>query len=210
MAVICPTVTAFDPHEYRAQVELLKPFAKRIHIDLMDGEFAPTVSPPPSQVWWPDGITADIHLMFQRPAEQLEQLIALKPSLVVIQFEADVDHADFAVRLHEAGIKAGLGLMQPTTVEAAKAALANFDHVMIFSGNLGHHGGSTADLGLLDKVRQVKELYPDIEVAWDGGISDQNAKQLVDGGVQVLNTGGFIHKADNPAAAYKTLASLVA
>jgi ribulose-phosphate 3-epimerase len=208
MAVICPTVTAYDQHQYRAHMELIEPFAKRIHIDLMDGEFAPTVSPPPDQVWWPDGITADIHIMFQRPAEQLEQLIALKPHLVVIQFEADVDHVTFAAGLHEAGIKAGLGLLQATTVKAAAATLGSFDHVMIFSGNLGHHG-SVADLGLLDKIRQVRELYPDIEVAWDGGINDQNAKQLVKGGADVLNVGSFIHKAEDPSAAYAKLEAVI-
>ena len=208
MAVICPTVTAYDQHQYRAQMELIEPFAKRIHIDLMDGEFAPTVSPPPDQVWWPDGITADIHVMFQRPAEQLEQLISLKPSLVVIQFEADVDHVAFAAKLHEAGIKAGLGLLQATYVVEAEQVLGSFDHVMIFSANLGHHGG-VADLSLLDKVRQVRELYPDIEVAWDGGINNQNAKQLVEAGVDVLNVGSFIHKAEDPQAAYAKLESVI-
>ncbi len=54
MAVICPTVTAYDPHEYREQMERVEPFAKRIHIDLMDGHFAPTKSPGLKHVWWPD------------------------------------------------------------------------------------------------------------------------------------------------------------
>lgn len=209
MAVICPTVTAYDQHQYRAQMELIEPFAKRIHIDLMDGEFAPTVSPTPDQVWWPDGITADIHVMFQRPMAELEQLISLKPSLVVIQFEADVDHAAFAAKLHEAGIKAGLGLLQDTTVASTKPFLSNFDHVMIFSGNLGHHGGSKVDFGLLDKVREVHQIRPDIEIAWDGGINDQNAKQLVQGGADVLNVGSFIHQAEDPSAAYAKLKSVI-
>lgn len=208
MAVICPTVTAYDQHQYREQMELIEPFAKRIHIDLMDGEFAPTVSPTPDQIWWPDGLTADIHLMFQRPMAELEQLISLKPSLVVIQFEADVDHVVFTAKLHEAGIKAGLGLLQATPVAAAGPVLGSFDHAMIFSANLGHHGG-VADLTLLDKVRQVRELYPDIEVAWDGGINDQNAKQLVEGGVDILNVGGFIHKAENPSNAYAKLEAVI-
>ena len=42
MAVICPTVTAVSEHDYKEQLLRLKPFAKRIHIDLMDGRFAPT------------------------------------------------------------------------------------------------------------------------------------------------------------------------
>lgn len=209
MAVICPTVTAYDQHQYREQMELIEPFAKRIHIDLMDGEFAPTVSPTPDQVWWPPKLVADIHIMYQRPAEHLDRLIRLKPHLVVIQFEADVDHAAFAAKLHEAGIKAGLGLLQDTTVADVKPILGSFDHVMIFSGNLGYHGGSKVDFGLLDKVHEVHRLYPDIEIAWDGGVNDQNAKQLVEGGADVLNVGGFIHKAEDPSDAYAKLESVI-
>jgi ribulose-phosphate 3-epimerase len=208
MAVICPTVTAFDPHEYRAQIERLVPFARRVHIDLMDGEFAPSKSPALAEVWWPDELIADIHLMYQRPMEQLNTLIKLKPNLVVIHAEAEADFSDFAVKLHAAGIKVGLALLQDTSVEQAAAILPDFDHVLVFSGNLGYHGGE-ADLRLLDKVRELRERYPQIEISWDGGISDHNAKQLVDAGVNVLNVGGFIQKSPQPEKAYSKLEELL-
>jgi ribulose-phosphate 3-epimerase len=208
MAVICPTVTAFDKHEYRAQMELLEPFAKRIHIDLMDGRFAPTVSPPLSSVWWPEHISADIHIMYQQPGASLELLTRLRPSLVVFHYEADVDHVAFAAGLRSAGIKAGLGVLQHTTVDDIKPLLPELDHIMIFSGKLGYHGG-TPDLGPLQKVHAVRQLAPDIEIAWDGGVNDQNARELVDGGVDVLNVGGFIHKAPDPKAAYAKLEAVI-
>lgn len=209
MVSICPTVTAFNEEDYRAQMELLKQFAKRIHIDLMDGDFAPTVSPPPDKVWWPPELVADIHIMYRRPGDHLQKLIELKPHLVVIQAESDVDHAAFATKLHEAGIKAGLALLQDTTVASVEPILDNFDHVMIFSGNLGHHGGSAVDFSLLDKVRQVRELRPDIEIGWDGGVNDTNIRQLAEGGVDEFGVGGFIHKAEDPRAAYEKLNSLI-
>ena len=65
------------------------------------------------------------------------------------------------------------------------------------------------DLGLLDKVQKTAEHHPDVEIAWDGGISDQNAKQLVNGGVDVLNVGGFIQKSENPKDAYDKLLSVI-
>ncbi len=208
MAVICPTVTAFDKHEYRAQMELLETFAERVHIDLMDGEFAPTVSPPLSGIWWPDSVTAVIHIMYRHSAKYLEVHIGLKPSLVVFHYEADADHADLAAKLQAAGIKAGLGMLQDTTVDDVKALLPHFDHVMVFSGKLGYHGG-TPDLGPLGKVSEIRAAFPEIEIAWDGGINDQNARELVDGGVDVLNVGGFIHKAPDPETAYATLKAVI-
>src|SRR3989344_8227891 len=104
MAIICPTVTAYEPHQYREQMEQIDAFAERVHIDLMDGDFAPTKSPALSQIWWPHHILADIHLMYRRPMDYLELLIKLQPKLVVIHFEAEVDHMHFAAELHKAGI----------------------------------------------------------------------------------------------------------
>ena len=172
MAVVCPTVTAFDPHEYRSQMELLESFAKRVHIDLMDGEFAPTKSPGLETIWWPDGIIADVHLMYQRPAPYLEQLIRLKPSLVVIHAEAELDHADFAAKLRAKGIKAGLGILQKTTIEDVAPLLGSFDHVMVFSGNLGYHGGS------MPETPQEGEKVMAAWNSWMGSLG----KALVDGG----------------------------
>lgn len=206
MAVICPTVTAFDMHEYRVQMERAAGLDKhvRIHIDLMDGVFAPSVSPPLERIWWPANVMADIHLMYQKPMDHLDQLIRLNPNLVVIHNEAEVHHMHFAAELHKHGIEVGLALLQDTPVHFAHQIMHSFDHVLVFSGHLGYHGGKT-DLGLLSKVAEVHEHHPEAETSWDGGINDENAKALIEGGVQVLNTGGFIQKSDNPQAAYDTL-----
>lgn len=206
--VICPTVTAADPHEYRSQVELLEPFAKRLHIDFMDGQFTSNRSIKLNQAWWPDELVADLHLMYQQPADWLDQVIKLKPSLVIIHFEAEVNHLDFAKQLQANGIKAGLAVLQPTTVAEVASVMDAFDHLMIFSGKLGYHGG-TFDPALLDKVRQARERWPQIEIAWDGGVNDQNAKQLIEAGADVLNVGSFIHKAADPQAAYAKLESVL-
>jgi ribulose-phosphate 3-epimerase len=208
MPVICPTITATGPHEYRRQMEQVEPFAQRVHIDLMDGQFAPTQSPGLDQVWWSPKVRADIHLMYRRPIEQLSALIRLRPHLVVIHAEAEGNHAHFADSLRKVGIRAGLALLQDTSVESVKGIIKKFDHVLVFSGHLGYHGGQ-ADLGLLDKVHQVHDVHPQAEIGWDGGISDQNAKQLVEGGVDVLNVGGYIQQATDPAAAYAKLKEVI-
>lgn len=204
MADICPTITAYDVDEYRAQMNRIKPFARRVHIDLMDGHLAPTVSPDVAAVWWPHTLIADIHLMYQTPETRLKELLRLKPHLVIIHAEASVDHMHFAAQLHAHDIKAGLAILQKTPVRSVHRILHSFDHILIFSGNLGHHGGE-ADLGLLEKVREVQEHHPEAEIGWDGGINTENAARLVGAGVGVLNVGGTIQKASEPAAAYAKL-----
>jgi ribulose-phosphate 3-epimerase len=206
--VICPTITAFDLHEYRQQMENVAPFSERIHIDLMDGQFAPTVSPDLERVWWPQELLADIHLMYQRPMDYIDQLIKLRPHMVIVHNEADVHHMDFAARLHQHDIKTGLAVLQDTPIDYAFQIMHSFDQVLVFSGELGYHGGA-ADLSLINKVKKIREDHPEAEIAWDGGINDQNAKQLVDAGVQVLNVGGYIQSSDSPKVAYAKLKEII-
>lgn len=207
MSVICPTVTAYDIHEYSRQLRLISSFADRVHIDLMDGEFAPSLSPGLAEIKLPHHGKADIHLMYKRPMDVLAQLVHLKPHMVVIHNEADVHHMHFVAELHKHGIKAGLAILRDTPIEYAYQIMHSFDHVLIFSGNLGHHGG-VADLGLLDKVHKVKAHHPDAEIGWDGGINAHNVNALVEAGVDVLNVGGSIHKAKDPVQVYRSLRHL--
>ena len=142
--------------------------------------------------------------MYQDPMSVLDQLIALKPHMVVIHNEVQVHHMHFTAELHKHDIKVGLAILKDTPVEYAYQIMHSFDHVLVFSGNLGHHGGH-ANLEMLDKVRKIRERHFDAEIGWDGGINAHNAAQLIDAGVDVLNVGGFIQKADDPESAYATL-----
>jgi ribulose-phosphate 3-epimerase len=208
MATICPTITAYDTHEYREQMERVKKFAQRLHVDFMDGIFAPTVSPGLDKAWWDDSDKIDIHLMHQKPGDFLLDLVKLNPHLVIVHAEADGSFYDIARELRDHDIKAGVALLKDTQVDIIKPALELVDHVLIFSGDLGHFGG-TAELALLEKVTEIKAMKPEIEIGWDGGINDMNISSLVAGGVDVLNVGGFIHKAKDPKNAYDTLVGIV-
>ncbi|MBX4190752.1 hypothetical protein KW794_01555, partial [Candidatus Saccharibacteria bacterium] len=63
MPVICPSILASTPEEYRQQIEKVASFAERIQIDLTDGDFAKNQTIAPDEAWWPVGIKADFHLM---------------------------------------------------------------------------------------------------------------------------------------------------
>lgn len=208
MSVVCPTVLATSEAEFAAQMRKVGSLAPRLQIDLMDGEFASPRSVGLDQVWWPPSVSVDIHLMYQHPMDYLEKLLHLKPNMVIIHYEAQVDHMHFAAELHKEGIKAGLALLPTTRVSVAEDLLSSFDHLLIFSGHLGHFGGEI-DLSLLPKAQEAKSHHPDLEIGWDGGVNDQNVKQLAEGGVDVLNVGGFIQNTKDPQEAYQSLASQV-
>lgn len=204
MSTICPTVLASEPHAYREQIEKATSLSSRVQIDVMDGEFAPSKSINLIQVWWPEGTNADIHLMYVRPVEHLETLISLRPSLVIFHAEAEGDLVKALLHLQKLGIKAGVALLRETTVDSVRELIEIADHVLIFSGDLGHFGGQ-ADLTQLEKVPVIKAINPTIEIGWDGGANESNARQLATGGVDVINVGSAIQRADDPQTAYDTL-----
>lgn len=207
MATICPTVTAFNVTEYRQQLGNIQNFANRIHLDFMDGIFAPTVSVGLNDIWWQPGPLIDLHIMYQKPLECVEIIMRLQPYMVIIHAEAD-NVAEFLHHMGDLGIKRGLALLQDTSPESIMQFLPELDHVLIFSGDLGHFGGE-ADLGLLHKAHMLKHLKPGIEVGWDGGINKYNVAALASGGIDVLNVGGFIQKAKEPEVAYDTLETVL-
>lgn len=210
MAIIVPTITAENAHVYRDQIERVQSFAKHIHIDLMDGVFTPNVSIAPEQIWWPEDVVADVHLMFQKPDSQLETLVSLKPRLIIIHAESDCDVVEFAQTLNQAGISCGVALFPETDTAVIKQYADKIQHVLIFSGNLGHQGGSVANLDLLKKVDEIKAYNTELEIAWDGGVNDSNVTTLAHAGVEVINAGGYIHTAFNAESAFEQLSDLLA
>jgi ribulose-phosphate 3-epimerase len=203
-ATICPTVLAGTPEEFRNQVNRISQFATRIHIDLADGLFAPTKTIAIDQVWWPGGVRADLHVMYQKPFEHYRTFLSLTPQMVIVHAESEGNFVPFAELMHRHGIEVGVALKPETPVSLIRPALEWIDYILIFSGNLGHFGGQ-ADTSLLTKVQELRQLKPQLEIGWDGGINNTNAQVLARGGVDVLNVGGFIQHAADPRMAYNML-----
>ena len=196
MAIICPSITATNLEDYEKQIKKVSHYAHRIHIDLSDGQFAPVKLLSASEAWWPAMVKADFHLMDKLPATAVSTVLRHRPHMVIIHAEADGNFEVFARHCHERKVKVGVALLQSTPAETIIPALELIDHVLIFSGDLGKYGGH-ADLKLLDKIATLKQHKPDLEIGWDGGVNEQNVAQLILGGVDVLNVGGFIQNAED-------------
>jgi ribulose-phosphate 3-epimerase len=202
--IICPTITAYTQSSFRKQIERVAGFAPRIHIDVTDGEFAPTKTVPIADVWWPHGVQADLHVMYEQPFKHAETLLRLKPHLIIVHAEAKGDFIAFAKEARRQKVQVGVALLPATSPEVLRPALPWIDHLLIFSGELGHFGGH-ADLRLLPKIKHVQQMKSGLEVGWDGGINAHNARALAMTGVDVLNTGGFVQGATDPQEAYQLL-----
>lgn len=204
MGEIAPAVLAETADDYKAQIERIHTFAKRVHIDISDGEFAPTFTVNEAQIWWPQEWIIDIHAMVARPSEHLETLISLKPHMIIFHAEVAEDLVPILQHVKKFGIKAGVALLRSTVPSTVSGPIAEADHVMIFSGELGKYGG-TANMMQLEKVRLIRAIRTDVEIGWDGGVTVENAYSLSQGGIDVLNVGGTIARSDDPQTVYDKL-----
>lgn len=209
MKLVCPTITAENPHVYREQIERVQTFVNHVHLDLMDGVFTSNKSIDLEQLWMPDTMTCDVHLMYKNPDRAIDELEKLSIRTVIVPAEAETNFAHLKKRLADAGIQFGIALLAQTSVDDAQSAICLADHVLIFSGNLGHQGGSTAELKLLEKIPQILKLNPSVEIGWDGGVNLDNISQISGAGVSIINSGGFVQFAADPAAAYHSLKSRI-
>jgi ribulose-phosphate 3-epimerase len=185
-------------------MEKVAKFAHRIHIDLMDDEFTKRHNVVAGDAWWPVGVKADFHLMYKQPGRAVDVILEHKPNMILIHAESSGRFIELADRLHGLGVLVGVALLPHTTVATIAPALEHIDHVLIFSGDLGNFGGH-ANLRLLEKVTELKQTKPNLEIGWDGGINEQNISKLVFAGVDVLNVGGFIQNTPEPEKSYQRL-----
>ena len=203
--MIAPAILANTPEDYKAQIERLHGFAERVHIDVTDGEFAENLTVPETQIWWPKEWKVDIHMMVARPSEHLATIIKLNPNMVIFHGEVEEDLVPIFEKLKsETMIKPGIALLRSTVPQTVEPAILAAEHVLVFSGSLGEYGGK-ASMMQLEKIRLIKAINSNVEIGWDGGANLSNVFSLSQGGVDVINVGGAIANATDPAEVYKAM-----
>ncbi len=209
MAVITPTITTGDEHVYRDQMNSIAAFSEGVHIDFTDGIFAPTELLSIELAWRNDDLVTHMHIMHQSPLDVLADIVHLEADLVVLHAESD-RVKECVEALVENGTRVGIALLPETSVaELDGLELGDLiEHVLVFGGHLGYQGAA-ADLEQLKKVPKLKDLFPGVELAWDGGVNDKNVRQIAKAGIDVINVGGYIKNANDPKTAYDTLVSLI-
>jgi ribulose-phosphate 3-epimerase len=207
MASVAPTILAYNPEDYAARINRVKPFAKRLHIDICDGVFVDVKTVGLSQVYDIDGVPFDLHLMMTHPESQIENVVSLQPQLVVVHYEAHTDTESLFRQLRELDIRVGLAINPETTIDQVKDLLSNIDHLLVFTGRLGHNGGEFR-VDCLEKIGQARALNPSLEIAVDGGVNQLTGRQAIEAGANLLDCGSFIHDAPDPEMAYVALEAI--
>ena len=214
---IAPSILAADFSRLGAQVsEVIDAGARVIHCDVMDGHFVPpiTFGPPVvsalSDLAHDAGASLDVHLMIERPERQIAEFARAGADVITVHSEA-TPHLHYALNaVREAGCLAGVALNPATTAEMIAPVRDLVDLALCMTVNPGW-GGQRFIATTDDKIVRLRELLPAgaaLEV--DGGIDRDTAPVCVQLGANVLVAGSAVFGTPDPAAAYRTLAGVIA
>jgi ribulose-phosphate 3-epimerase len=210
---VAPSILSADFARLGERVEeVIGAGARVIHVDVMDGHFVPPITIGPlivealrEQVHGAGG-WLDVHLMIERPEQQLEAFAKAGADSITVHFEA-TPHVHYAVQqVHEHGCRAGVAITPSTPADALAELLDDLDLALCMSVNPGW-GGQPFIEHSFDKLQRLRALLPaGVRLEVDGGVNAATAKAVVDAGADLLVAGSGVFGAEDAPAAYRELA----
>lgn len=208
MRIVAPSILSADFGNLERDIKMLnRSEAEWIHVDVMDGVFVPNISfgfPVMKPVRKLTDKVLDVHLMIVQPERYVKRFAEAGADYVTFHHEACDNPRATIAEIKAAGAKAGVSVKPATPVEEIFPYLEELDLVLIMSVEPGF-GGQSFMPHSLDKVRalrrEISQRGLDCIIEIDGGISEKNAREVFDAGVDAVVAGSAVFSAPNPEEA---------
>jgi ribulose-phosphate 3-epimerase len=184
------------------------------HLDVMDGRFVPNITfgmPVIAAMKAKAKKTFDVHLMIVEPEKYIDGFAKAGADVLSVHYEAST-HLHRNLQIIKAnGMKAGVAMNPHTPVELLADIIEDIDVVCLMSVNPGF-GGQKFIERTYQKIRTLKQMITErgastlIEI--DGGVTLENAGQLITDGADVLVAGNTVFSSPDPVDTIKKLKAI--
>lgn len=211
MAILAPSIFASDYIHLKGQLEVMRERGvKRIHIDIMDGNFVPGLSfgadfvaniRPYSDLFF------DVHLMVLKPAKFIKEFAVAGADGITVHGENFRNESE-AVRvldeIHSYGKKAGISLSPDTGVLTVTDGMwERMDLIQLMTVEPGQKGQHFMS-GSLSKISEVRKIVTNLEtmqgrhidIGVDGDITPDNLVRVLKAGADSIVVGKGLFTGD--------------
>ncbi len=203
MIKLAPSILAADFNKLGEQIAIVdRAGAEYLHIDVMDGNYVPSISfgiPVIASIRKNTGLIFDVHLMIDEPIRYLEEFKKAGADIITVHAEACTHLHRTIVRIKELGMKAGVALNPATPLSELEYVLNDLDMVLIMTVNPGF-GGQVMIPGMLNKIEELRSmtraLEHDLDIEVDGGITLENVQDVIEAGANVIVAGTSVFSGD--------------
>ncbi|MGN6193374.1 MAG: ribulose-phosphate 3-epimerase [Ginsengibacter sp.] len=205
MPLIAPSILTADFLHLQSECEMLNESkADWFHLDVMDGRFVPNISFGMSIIKQIRKTTSrffDVHLMILEPEKYVEEFKDAGANSLTVHLEACTHLRRNIQQIKSLEMKAAVAVNPATPVFLLQDVITDLDMVLVMSVNPGF-GGQSFIPHSLKKIRELKTLISktgsSAKIEVDGGISLQNASEIINAGADILVVGNAIFSSENP------------
>lgn len=200
--LIFPAIIAKSQQQLDAELTRLAGAAKTLHLDIVDGKFAPNRS-----LEFPFTLSKkyqyQAHLMIQKPETWIKKNMQ-RIDLFIPHFEAIYYHSRYILWMKKMKKKVAFAILPQTTVEHLQEHLPYIDYVLILTVHPGFYG-SPYLASELKKIKPIKKINPKIKIIVDGGMNPITIKQAKKAGADLFVSGSYTMKNHSPKKAIEEL-----